>query len=115
MNLTSMLRSLLLALFAIETMREDDYRKLLRRTLIAVGLCALAVLVCYFWIDRPVAFFVYRHQHGSGFSVADLPAAGSAELVGSGVDDPRHSTRVGTIFAVAEGAARSVSQLDRCR
>jgi membrane-associated phospholipid phosphatase len=62
MNLTSMLRSLLLALFAIQTMREDDYRKLLRRTLIAVVLCVLAVLVCYFWVDRPVAFFVYHHQ-----------------------------------------------------
>src|SRR5260370_35418517 len=61
MNLTSMLCSPLLA-FAIETMREDDYRNLLRRTLIVVGLCLLAVLVCYFWVDRPVAFFVYRHH-----------------------------------------------------
>src|SRR6059058_1882061 len=57
-----MLRGLLLALVAIQTMREDDYRKLLRRTLIAVGVCVLAVLVCYFWVDRPVAFFVYRHH-----------------------------------------------------
>ena len=43
-------------------MPEHDYRALLRRTLIAVGLCVAAVLVCYFWIDRPVAFFVYHHQ-----------------------------------------------------
>jgi len=57
-----MLRGLLLALVAIQTMREDDYRKLLRRTLIAVGVCVFAVLVCYFWVDRPVAFFVYRHH-----------------------------------------------------
>src|SRR6058998_3900290 len=57
-----MLRGLLLASVAIQTMREDDYRKLLRRTLIAAGVCVLAVLVCYFWVDRPVAFFVYRHH-----------------------------------------------------
>ncbi|WP_437225908.1 phosphatase PAP2 family protein [Planctomicrobium sp. SH661] len=25
-------------------------------------LCTLLVLICYSWIDRPVAFFVYRHQ-----------------------------------------------------
>src|SRR5882724_8271342 len=43
-------------------MLEDDYRKLLRRTLIAVALCIAAVVVCYFWIDRSVAFFVYHHQ-----------------------------------------------------
>src|SRR2546430_7626068 len=47
-------------------MPEHDYRELLRRTLIAVGLCVAAVLICYFWIDRPVAFFVYHH-HINGF------------------------------------------------
>jgi membrane-associated phospholipid phosphatase len=41
---------------------QPDYRKLLYRTLLAVALCIAAVLVCYFWIDRPVAFFVYHHQ-----------------------------------------------------
>jgi membrane-associated phospholipid phosphatase len=44
------------------TMPEYDYRKLLRDTLIAIALCIAAVLVCYFWIDRPVAFFVNHHQ-----------------------------------------------------
>src|SRR5438034_651185 len=44
------------------TIPEYAYRKLLRRTLIAVGVCVLAVLVCYFWVDRPVAFFVNRHH-----------------------------------------------------
>src|SRR5437773_131610 len=44
------------------TMPEADYRRLLRRTLITTVLCIAAVLVCYFWIDRPVAFFVYRHH-----------------------------------------------------
>ena len=43
-------------------MPEDDYPKLLRRTLITIALCIAAVLVCYFWIDRPGAFFVYYHQ-----------------------------------------------------
>src|SRR5689334_11699765 len=44
------------------TTREDEYRRLLRRTLIIVALCTVVVLVSYFWIDRPVAFFVYRHH-----------------------------------------------------
>src|SRR6201993_1146653 len=44
------------------TMHEEEYRRLLRGTLITVALCVAGVLVCYFWIDRPVAFFVYRHH-----------------------------------------------------
>ena len=44
------------------TMPENEYRILLRRTLIATTVCIAAVLICYFWIDRPVAFFVYRHH-----------------------------------------------------
>jgi len=43
-------------------MHEDEYRALLRRTLITVAIGIAAVLVCYFWVDRPVAFFVYRHH-----------------------------------------------------
>ncbi len=43
-------------------MCEKEYGRLLRGTLIVVALCIAAVLACYFWIDRPVAFFVYR-QH----------------------------------------------------
>jgi hypothetical protein len=43
-------------------MPKHDYRKLLRRTLMAIALCIAAVLVCYFWVDRPVAFFVDHHQ-----------------------------------------------------
>ena len=37
-------------------------QKLLRRSLIALATCLGAVLVCYFWIDRPTAFFVDRHH-----------------------------------------------------
>jgi membrane-associated phospholipid phosphatase len=44
------------------TMRENEYRELLCGTLIVVALCIGVVLICYFWIDRPVAFFVYRHH-----------------------------------------------------
>ncbi len=44
------------------TIPEPEYRRLLLRALVMTVLCIAAVLVCYFWIDRPVAFFVYRHQ-----------------------------------------------------
>src|SRR5437868_10035185 len=37
-----------------------EYGKLLRQSSIAIAICLVAVLVCYFWIDRPVAFFVHR-------------------------------------------------------
>src|SRR3954467_3176516 len=41
---------------------HEDYRALLRRSLIAAATGVLTVLICYFWIDRPVAFFVYDHH-----------------------------------------------------
>jgi membrane-associated phospholipid phosphatase len=41
---------------------KDDYRALLRRTVITTAWCVSAVVICYFWIDRPVAFFVYDHH-----------------------------------------------------
>jgi len=43
-------------------MPRDEYCRLLRGTLITIGACLVAVLICYLWIDRPVAFFVYRHH-----------------------------------------------------
>jgi hypothetical protein len=43
-------------------MPEQDYRRLLFRTLVAIAVCIAAVLVCYFLVDRPVAFFVYHHH-----------------------------------------------------
>ena len=43
------------------TMLESEYRRLLSRTIIITVLCIGAVLICYFWVDRPVAFFVYHH------------------------------------------------------
>jgi membrane-associated phospholipid phosphatase len=46
----------------VTTTHENDYRALLRCTLITTAVCIVAVLICYFWIDRPVAFFVYDHH-----------------------------------------------------
>ena len=46
-------------------MHENDYRRLLRQTLIVIGLCIVAVIICYFWVDRSVAFFVYDHHINS--------------------------------------------------
>jgi membrane-associated phospholipid phosphatase len=43
-------------------MLYTNYRALLQWSLIALALGAAAVVVCYFWIDRPVAFFVHRHE-----------------------------------------------------
>ncbi len=42
----------------------DDFkaRNLLRRTFIALTLSGMVVAICYQWIDRPVAFYVHRHQ-----------------------------------------------------
>src|SRR5262245_2862015 len=44
------------------TMNGQEYRTLLRCTLITITLCIVLVLICYFWIDRSVAFFVYHHH-----------------------------------------------------
>lgn len=46
----------------MNTAPEPEYRTLLLRSLIATAFCVAAVLICYFWIDRPVAFFVYHHH-----------------------------------------------------
>ena len=39
-----------------------DFRQLLVRSLLAIATCAILVVICYFFIDRPVAFFVYDHK-----------------------------------------------------
>jgi membrane-associated phospholipid phosphatase len=43
-------------------MHEDGYHRLLRHTLITLALCSAVVVICYFWVDRGVAFFVYDHH-----------------------------------------------------
>jgi membrane-associated phospholipid phosphatase len=44
---------------------NQEYRNLLRGSVIVTGSCILAVLICYFWVDRSVAFFVYHHHINS--------------------------------------------------
>lgn len=39
----------------------DVYHSLLNRSLTAIAACVIAVIVCYYFVDRPVAFFMYRH------------------------------------------------------
>jgi membrane-associated phospholipid phosphatase len=44
-------------------MSEDDhFRRLLRVSGFALVLCTVAVVVCYYFVDRPVAFFVHDHR-----------------------------------------------------
>jgi membrane-associated phospholipid phosphatase len=47
---------------------NEEYRNLLRCSLIATGSCILVVVICYFWVDRSVAFFVSNH-HINSFAV----------------------------------------------
>ncbi|MGO8691300.1 MAG: phosphatase PAP2 family protein [Thermoguttaceae bacterium] len=44
------------------------FGQLLARSLSALLLCAAAVVLCYFFVDRPVAFYVHRH-HFAQYSV----------------------------------------------
>lgn len=44
---------------------NEGYYDLLRRSLIATGSCIVAVIICYFWVDRSVAFFVSDHRINS--------------------------------------------------
>jgi membrane-associated phospholipid phosphatase len=44
------------------TTHGHEYRTLVRGTLITTAWCVSAVVICYFWIDRPVAFFVYDYR-----------------------------------------------------
>jgi membrane-associated phospholipid phosphatase len=39
-----------------------DFAGLLRRTVYAIASCAVLVTICYYFVDRPVAFFVHGHQ-----------------------------------------------------
>ena len=41
---------------------NEEYRHLLRRSLIVTAWCILAVVICYLWVDRVVVFFVYDHH-----------------------------------------------------
>ena len=41
---------------------DDRFRQLLKRTCFALAVCTIAVVICYFFVDRPVASFVHNHQ-----------------------------------------------------
>jgi membrane-associated phospholipid phosphatase len=43
----------------------NDLHQLFKRSLLAIAACAIAVIFCYFFIDRPVAFFFHNHQAAS--------------------------------------------------
>jgi membrane-associated phospholipid phosphatase len=39
-----------------------DFRPLLRLSLLAIAVFTVAVVICYYFVDRPVAFFVHNHE-----------------------------------------------------
>ena len=41
---------------------RSTFDSLLRRSLVAIAACAVAVVICYYFVDRPVAFFVHDHE-----------------------------------------------------
>jgi membrane-associated phospholipid phosphatase len=43
-------------------MNETSYRQPLIRWLIAVIACIVAIVLCYYFVDRPVALFVHEHK-----------------------------------------------------
>jgi membrane-associated phospholipid phosphatase len=46
----------------VATWATGNYSTMLRRTLTAVTLCGVCVVFTYFFVDRPVAFFVHKHE-----------------------------------------------------
>jgi membrane-associated phospholipid phosphatase len=56
-----LLRALKRLVKGILVNRSPSYGQLFRNTLAALLLCAVLVLLCYLFIDRPVAFFVHNH------------------------------------------------------
>jgi membrane-associated phospholipid phosphatase len=38
-----------------------DFSTLLSRSLMAIAVCTVAVTICYYFVDRPVALFVHKH------------------------------------------------------
>jgi membrane-associated phospholipid phosphatase len=41
---------------------DQHFGPLLRRSFLALAASLVLVVGCYFWVDRPVAFYVYHHQ-----------------------------------------------------
>ena len=47
---------------SVSTPSDSEYIALLRRSLVAIGACAAAVVFCYYFVDRQVAYFVNDHR-----------------------------------------------------
>src|SRR5262245_40291994 len=99
------------------TTNGQEYPTLLRRGLVVTASCIVAVVICYVWLDRAVALFVYDHHINKieVFRWLTYPPPEVQNWVALGVDDPDNSTRLETISALAKGAPGRVYQLDRCR
>jgi membrane-associated phospholipid phosphatase len=41
---------------------HDRFGRMLQRSVVALVSCTIAVSICYYFVDRPVAFFVHDHQ-----------------------------------------------------
>src|SRR6185312_14735800 len=39
-----------------------DFRQLLNRSIATVAVATVLVVICYYFVDKPVAFFVHRHE-----------------------------------------------------
>jgi membrane-associated phospholipid phosphatase len=46
---------------SIDTPGEHDFEQLLRGTLLTLAGGIVLIVICYYFVDRPVAFFVHRH------------------------------------------------------
>ena len=80
----------------------DDFRPLLNRSLAAVAVCAVAVVICYEFVDRPVAFFVRAWDPAvRRVSLAHGAASAGAGLVATGARGPRGASGVRAVAAVA--------------
>jgi hypothetical protein len=47
---------------------DYDFRRLLGRTLLALAVCLILVVGCYYWVDRQVAFYVYNHAFNKTYA-----------------------------------------------
>jgi membrane-associated phospholipid phosphatase len=41
---------------------DASFCRVFQRTLFALAACTIAVVICYYFVDRPVAFFVHDHR-----------------------------------------------------
>jgi membrane-associated phospholipid phosphatase len=44
------------------SMPDDDFRATLHWSLVSLAVCVVVVFCCYYFVDRPVAYFIHNHQ-----------------------------------------------------